>query len=278
MTTSMMHPNQHTSPLISWRWLAMALIVLSIIAIASASTSWMRISPDRQLQISQIQYFFNVTLSYCSWVVIAVFANWMRLKIPLLSDKQPKWMLIHCAAATLISLLHILFDTFLLGVLFSFDFNFFAAYAKKVAFWLPVEMIAYLACVVTFSLVDLHTSRINQQQQNPSLTFEQRNQMHVIDRHDIEYVEAYDNYVFVHCGEERLMLKQSLNSLAAQLPNEFCRVHRSYLVNLLAVERLENHQDGQAFSQLKSGKRIPVSRRRKCTVKSALMALHTRIH
>lgn len=276
-----MQSNEQSPSLISWRWLALALIVLGIIALASASTSWTRISPDRQLQISQLQYFLNVTVSYCSWIGIAVFANWMRLRVPLFSDKQPKWMLIHFSAATLISLAHILIDTILLGILFSFDFHFFSAFAKKIAFWLPVEMVAYLACVVTFSLLHLHKSHSMQSEkpkENKALTFEQRNQMHVIARHDIEYVEAYDNYVFVHCGNERLMLKQTLNSLADQLPDEFCRVHRSYLVNLLTVDRLDSNDDGQAYSRLKSGKCIPISRRRKSAVKSSLAALHTNIH
>lgn len=278
MTTSLMHASQQNQPLISWRWLSLALLVLCIIAFASASTSWLRISPDRQLQISQLQYFLNVGISYCSWLVIAVFANWMRLRIPLFSEKHPKWLLIHCSVAALISLLHILFDTFMLGLLFSFDFNFVSAFAKKVAFWLPVEMLAYLACVVSLSLLEQHKKNLKLPESEQSYTFEQGNQVRVVDRQDIEYIEAYDNYVFVHCANERLMLKQSLSSLAAKLPDEFCRVHRSYLVNLMAVECFESHSDGQAFSRLKSGKCVPVSRRRKMAVKSSLAALHTHIH
>jgi len=77
----------------------------------------------------------------------------------------------------------------------------------------------------------------------------------------IDYVEAQDDYVAI-CSEGRRWLKnQRMAELESQLdPRAFLRVHRSYIVNLGTIARIEpTGKDGHC-AVLKSGARIPISR------------------
>ena len=77
----------------------------------------------------------------------------------------------------------------------------------------------------------------------------------------IDYIEAQDDYVAI-CSEGRQWLKnQRMAELESQLdPQAFLRVHRSYIVNLGAIARIEpTGKDGHC-AVLKSGARIPISR------------------
>ncbi len=54
---------------------------------------------------------------------------------------------------------------------------------------------------------------------------------------DILYAEASDNYCYIHTTCGRYLLSQTLKSIEEKLDKErFMRVHRSYLVNLNAIE------------------------------------------
>jgi two-component system LytT family response regulator len=77
----------------------------------------------------------------------------------------------------------------------------------------------------------------------------------------IDYIEAQDDYVQV-CAAGRAWLKsQRLAELEEQLdPGAFVRVHRSYIVSLAAIERIEQAGKDSHCAVLRGGVRIPVSR------------------
>jgi two-component system LytT family response regulator len=77
----------------------------------------------------------------------------------------------------------------------------------------------------------------------------------------IDYIEAQDDYVQV-CADGKAWLKsQRLAELEEQLdPGAFVRVHRSYIVSLAAIERIEQAGRDSHCAVLRGGARIPVSR------------------
>jgi Response regulator of the LytR/AlgR family len=78
---------------------------------------------------------------------------------------------------------------------------------------------------------------------------------------DIEWVEAYGNYVRLHIDEGRALLRQPLRHFVAQLdPDTFCRVHRSAVVNLDRVAEMRPCHTGDYILQLRSGVRLKLSR------------------
>lgn len=85
--------------------------------------------------------------------------------------------------------------------------------------------------------------------------------VHVIPAGRLDYAEAQDDYVALR-SEGKLWLKQqTIASLEAALdPKRFVRVHRSYLVNLERITRLEPNTKDTWLAVLTDGSKIPVSR------------------
>jgi two-component system, LytTR family, response regulator len=85
--------------------------------------------------------------------------------------------------------------------------------------------------------------------------------VHVVAAADIAYVEAQDDYVQIHAGGRAYLKNQPLSELEAQLdPAAFVRVHRSYLVNVAAIRRIEQASKDSHCAVLDHDVRIPVSR------------------
>lgn len=77
----------------------------------------------------------------------------------------------------------------------------------------------------------------------------------------IEYVEAQDDYVALHSGGKAHLKQQTISSLEASLdPTRFVRVHRSYLVNLDRVVKIEPYTKDTRLVILSDKSQIPVSR------------------
>jgi two-component system LytT family response regulator len=77
----------------------------------------------------------------------------------------------------------------------------------------------------------------------------------------IDYIEAQDDYVHVWSRGQRHIKQQPLGELEALLDAmRFIRVHRSYIVNLESLARVEPYAKDSRVALLKDGTRIPVSR------------------
>jgi two-component system LytT family response regulator len=86
---------------------------------------------------------------------------------------------------------------------------------------------------------------------------------------EIDWIEAQGVYVSVHVGRSSLLHRASLCELAERLnPLEFTRIHRSTIVAIERVRRLEPHTHGEYIAVLADGTRLRVSR----TYRAALEA------
>ena len=80
---------------------------------------------------------------------------------------------------------------------------------------------------------------------------------------DIEHIEGQDDYALIHTGGRHHLVSLRIRDLEAWLPNPpFLRVHRSHIVNLDHVERLEGLDDARFQVRMKDGATVPVSRAR----------------
>jgi two-component system LytT family response regulator len=65
----------------------------------------------------------------------------------------------------------------------------------------------------------------------------------------------------VHTGGRALLKDQTLGSLESQLdPRRFVRIHRSFLLNLDRLAKLEPATKDTKMAVLRDGHRLPVSR------------------
>jgi two-component system, LytTR family, response regulator len=78
---------------------------------------------------------------------------------------------------------------------------------------------------------------------------------------DIAYIESQADQVAFHAHGREHLKTQRISELEAQLdPARFVRVHRSFIINLTALERLEKTDSDTYVARMKNGKRIPISR------------------
>ncbi|WP_432383425.1 LytR/AlgR family response regulator transcription factor [Duganella sp. P38] len=85
--------------------------------------------------------------------------------------------------------------------------------------------------------------------------------VHVINAEKIEHIEAQDDYVQIRSEGKSYLKNQRMSELEEQLDGEqFLRIHRSYIVNIAFVDRIEQATKDSHVAVLKDGSRIPISR------------------
>jgi two-component system LytT family response regulator len=85
--------------------------------------------------------------------------------------------------------------------------------------------------------------------------------VHIINADKIEHIEAQDDYVQIRSEGKSYLKNQRMTELEGQLDGErFLRIHRSYIVNIAFVERIEQATKDSHVAILKDGSKIPVSR------------------
>ena len=85
--------------------------------------------------------------------------------------------------------------------------------------------------------------------------------VHVISSDKIDYIEAQDDYVRILAEGKSYLKNQRLTDLEGQLDGEqFLRIHRSYIVNIACVERIEQATKDSHVAILRDGGKLPVSR------------------
>lgn len=85
--------------------------------------------------------------------------------------------------------------------------------------------------------------------------------VHVLVVGKIDYVEAQDDYVSFRAGGKSLLKEQTLADLESQLdPRRFVRIHRSYLLNIDRLAKVELYAKDSREAILQDGTRLPVSR------------------
>jgi two-component system LytT family response regulator len=85
--------------------------------------------------------------------------------------------------------------------------------------------------------------------------------IHVIPVGTIHYIEAQDDYVCVVTREQKLLKQETLNQLEAALdPGRFVRIHRSFIMNIEYLAKIEPYTKDSRVAILRSDVRLPVSR------------------
>jgi two-component system LytT family response regulator len=85
--------------------------------------------------------------------------------------------------------------------------------------------------------------------------------VHVVPVSKVEYIEAQDDYVCFRAEGKSLLKQQTLSEIENMLdPAQFVRIHRSYILNLDRLAKLELNAKDSYTAILKDGARLPVSR------------------
>jgi len=85
--------------------------------------------------------------------------------------------------------------------------------------------------------------------------------VHVVPAEKIDYFEAQDDYVCIRTGGKEHLKQETLANLEGLLDQgRFIRIHRSYILNIERLARLELYAKDSRIAILQDGTRLPVSR------------------
>jgi two-component system, LytTR family, response regulator len=85
--------------------------------------------------------------------------------------------------------------------------------------------------------------------------------VHVLPVDAIDYVEAQDDYVAFRSEGRQYLKDQTLAAVEAALdPARFVRIHRSYVLNIDRIAKVELYAKDSRIAILRDGTRLPVSR------------------
>lgn len=88
-----------------------------------------------------------------------------------------------------------------------------------------------------------------------------RNCIHILPVVNITHIEAQDDYVALYTKESSYLKKETLSGLEKRLDSrQFVRIHRSYLINIDYLSKIEPYAKDSKIAVLKNGKTLPVSR------------------
>jgi|SRR5690606_2985354 len=104
------------------------------------------------------------------------------------------------------------------------------------------------------------------------LTFKTGASTLLLDDVEILLIEAAGNYMCIHTLSEMVVIRETMKELLQRLPEQFVQVHRSTLVNLHHVHKVQPHNNDYQFI-LTNGKLVSASRRYKMNWAQQLSAL-----
>jgi two-component system, LytTR family, response regulator len=82
-----------------------------------------------------------------------------------------------------------------------------------------------------------------------------------VDVETVDWMEAAENYVQLHAGQERHLLHVTMNALEKSLdPEIFLRIHRSIIVNVARIKELQHGLHGRYLIILQDGTQLQSGR------------------
>ncbi|HVM87767.1 MAG TPA: LytTR family transcriptional regulator DNA-binding domain-containing protein [Puia sp.] len=107
--------------------------------------------------------------------------------------------------------------------------------------------------------------------QNQRIVVKIAGKIKIIPVEEIHYLEASDDYVKIHTKEGSYLKNKTMNYFEQTLDTAlFTRTHRSYVVNVQQITRIEPYEKESYVVILKSGKQVPVSKAGYAKLKSVL--------
>lgn len=93
----------------------------------------------------------------------------------------------------------------------------------------------------------------------------------IIPLEDIHYLEAADDYVKIHTHNGAFLKNRTMSWFERSLdPAQFVRTHRSYILNVQQVTRIDPYEKDSHLCILQSGAQVPVSKAGYVKLKSVL--------
>jgi two-component system LytT family response regulator len=107
----------------------------------------------------------------------------------------------------------------------------------------------------------LETAATQSPAQNERIVVKTGTKVKIIPVADVQYLQADDDYVSIITPEGSFLKNKTMSFFEQTLdPRHFVRVHRSYMVSVQEITRIDPYEKDSHLAILKSGAKIPVSK------------------
>jgi two-component system LytT family response regulator len=121
---------------------------------------------------------------------------------------------------------------------------------------------------VTPELIDLLRGLAKNETQNAARAFTERipvkesGRVFFIDAREIDWIGACGNYIEIHAGREKHLLRETMDGIESKLnPSDFLRIRRSTIVRVEKIKELQPLFNGEFAVILQDGRELASSRR-----------------
>ncbi|MCL2728286.1 MAG: LytTR family transcriptional regulator DNA-binding domain-containing protein [Bacteroidales bacterium] len=148
----------------------------------------------------------------------------------------------------------------------------YIVFLEGAAGWRIIQGILFYTATLLYFSQQAHISHLTQKVNSLQQTFEkeiealaritvkERQQIHIIPVDEIEYLEACGDYVQLHTAKGVFLKEHTMKFLEERLSSkQFVRVHRSFIVNISQVDRIELYEKERYRLFLKNGKTVKAS-------------------
>lgn len=126
---------------------------------------------------------------------------------------------------------------------------------KAIEKWREKQKSLYTSATAEFQ------NTIKQPDEHNRVVVKSGNNIKIIPIQDINYIEAYDDYVKIFTKDGYVLKKKTMAYFEQALdPKLFVRVHRSFIIQLGQLTRIETLEKESHIALLKSGAKIPLSK------------------
>ncbi|MGE5520137.1 MAG: LytR/AlgR family response regulator transcription factor [Candidatus Dadabacteria bacterium] len=107
--------------------------------------------------------------------------------------------------------------------------------------------------------------------QNERIVVKTGGKIKIIPVYQVLYIEAADDYVKIHSADGSFLKNKTMTHYEKILPTkDFVRIHRSYIVNVQEVTRIDAYDKENHIAILRSGIQLPVSKAGYSRIRSIL--------
>jgi two-component system, LytTR family, response regulator len=118
---------------------------------------------------------------------------------------------------------------------------------------------------------ELLESSEKQPEEKNRIVVKTNSEITIVPVNEVVYMEAYDDYVKIFTKDTYYLKKKTMNYYEQMLdPELFFRTHRSFIINLQQLTRIEPMEKNSYVALLKTGKKIPLSRQAYSKLKEKL--------
>ncbi len=97
-------------------------------------------------------------------------------------------------------------------------------------------------------------------QQSQRIVVKTGSRIKIIPVEEVQYLEASDDYVKIHTREGVFLKNKTMSQFEQLLGSQFVRTHRSYIINVQLISRIDPYEKDSYLVILSTGAQVPVSK------------------